>query len=147
LLPALAGANMIYGAGMVETGQTMDYGQLVIDNEFASLVKYVLGGIPVNDETLALDVIHEVGASKNFLSHEHTLKYMRTAQTYSDLIDRQTLENWEAEGQKDIHRKAWEKAKQILKNHQPEPLPKEVQTTLGSIVAETEDELGILQKG
>ena len=137
---------MIYGVGMIETGQTMDYGQLVMDNEFAGMIKYVLGGIPVNDETLALEAIHEVGASKDFLSHDHTLKHMRTAQTHSDLIDRQTLENWKLEGQLDIHRKAWEKAKQILRTHQPEPLPKDVQATIQSIVAETEDELGILKK-
>ena len=53
LLPALAGANVIYGLGNTETGVTMDYGQMVMDNELAEMVKFTLQGIPVNDETLA----------------------------------------------------------------------------------------------
>ena len=61
LLPALAGANLIYGLGMIEMGMTIDYGQMVMDNEFARMIKYVVQGIPVNDETLAVDVIHEIG--------------------------------------------------------------------------------------
>ena len=40
LLPALAGANLIYGLGMIESGMTFDYGQLVMDNEFAEMIKY-----------------------------------------------------------------------------------------------------------
>ena len=57
LLPALAGANLIYGLGMLESGVTMDYGQLVLDNEIARLIKYTVAGIPVNDETLAVEDI------------------------------------------------------------------------------------------
>ena len=66
MLPALAGANLIYGLGMIEMGMTIDYGQLVMDNEFARMIKHVVQGIAVNDETLAADVIHEIGVGKNF---------------------------------------------------------------------------------
>ena len=38
---------------MLEMGVTLDFGQLVLDNEFAGMIKHVLNGIPVNDETLA----------------------------------------------------------------------------------------------
>ena len=44
---------MVYGLGMLEMGVTLDFGQLVMDNEFAGMIKHVLNGIPVNDETLA----------------------------------------------------------------------------------------------
>jgi trimethylamine--corrinoid protein Co-methyltransferase len=98
LLPALAGANVIYGLGNTETGVTMDYGQMVMDNEFAEMVKFTLQGIAVNDETLAVDVIHEIGHSKDFLSHGHTMAHMRTAQTHPRLIDRRMRDDWEAAG-------------------------------------------------
>ena len=78
LLTALAGANLIYGAGMLESGMTIDYGQLVMDAEFARLIKYTVAGVPVNDVTLSLDVINDVGPFKDFLSHEDTLRHMRT---------------------------------------------------------------------
>jgi trimethylamine--corrinoid protein Co-methyltransferase len=52
LLPALAGANVIYGLGMLEMGITFDLTQLVLDHEFATMMLHSLQGIPVNDETL-----------------------------------------------------------------------------------------------
>ena len=61
----MAGANLIYGLGMIEMGMTIDYDQMVMDDEFAKMIKYVVQGIQVNDETLALDVIHEVGVGKS----------------------------------------------------------------------------------
>jgi trimethylamine--corrinoid protein Co-methyltransferase len=142
LLPALAGANLIYGLGMIEMGMTIDYGQLVMDNEFARMIKQVVQGIAVNDETLAVDVMHEIGVGKNFLSHDHTFKHMRS-QSQPKLIDRRTREDWEAGGKTDIYQRALEEARYILENHKPEPLPENVLTTIRSIVEESEAELGV----
>ena len=77
LLTALAGANLIYGAGMLDTAMTFDYGQLVLDAEIAGLIKYTVAGVPVDDVTLSLDVINDVGPFHDFLSHEDTLRHMR----------------------------------------------------------------------
>ncbi len=145
LLPALAGANLIYGLGMIEMGMTIDYGQLVMDNEFARMIKQVVGGIPVNDEALAVDVIHEIGIGKNFLSHPNTFKHMRS-QSQPKLIDRRTREDWEAGGRTDIYQRALEEARYILETHKPEPLPENVLAAMRSIVAESEAELGVGKK-
>ncbi len=145
MLPALAGANLIYGLGMIEMGMTIDYGQLVMDNEFARMIKQVVQGIAVNDETLAVDVMHEIGVGKNFLSHDHTFKHMRS-QSQPKLIDRRTREDWEAGGRTDIYQRALEEARYILENHKPEPLPENVLTTIRSIVEESEAELGVGKK-
>jgi trimethylamine--corrinoid protein Co-methyltransferase len=143
LLPALAGANVIYGLGNIETGVTMDYGQMVMDDELAEMVKFTLQGIPVNDQTLAVDVIHDIGHSKDFLGHDHTMAHMRTAQTHPHLIDRRMRVDWEAAGATSIYERSWEKAMDILENYQPEPLPDDVQKSLRSIVEETESEFGV----
>lgn len=142
LLPALAGANLIYGLGMIEMGMTIDYGQLVMDNEFARMIKHTLQGIPVNDETLAVDVIREVGIGKDFLSHETTFKHMRS-QSQPELIDRRTREDWLADGSKDLYQRALEEAKHILETHEPDPLSQEARTTIRSIVEDAEAELGV----
>jgi len=134
---------MIYGVGQLETGIVVDYGQLVIDDEFIGMVKYVLKGIPVNDETLAVDVIREIGPHGHFLAHDHTFKHMKTEQTHPDLIDRRVRQDWEAAGKKGLYDKAWEKARHILKTHQPEPLAPEVVANLRAIVDEAEKELGV----
>ena len=97
LLPALAGANLIYGLGMLESGVTIDYAQLVMDAEFARMVKFCVPGIPVTDETLSVDVIAEVGPFSDFLSHDDTYRGMR-GQSRSQLIDRRVREEWAAAG-------------------------------------------------
>ncbi len=141
-MPALAGANLIYGLGMIEMGMTIDFGQLVMDNEFAKMIKFLLRGIPVNDETLAVDVIREIGIGKNFLSHDATFKHMRS-QSQPKLIDRRMREEWEASGSKDIYERASEEARHILETHKPDPLPDDVLATIRSIVVKAEKELGV----
>lgn len=141
-MPALAGANLIYGLGMIEMGMTIDFGQLVMDNEFAKMIKFLLRGIPVNDETLAVDVIREIGIGKNFLSHDATFKHMRS-QSQPKLIDRRMREEWEASGSTDIYERASKEARRILETHKPDPLPDHVLATLRSIVVEAEKELGV----
>jgi trimethylamine--corrinoid protein Co-methyltransferase len=142
LLPALAGANLIYGLGMIEMGMTIDYGQLVMDNEFAKMIKHTVQGIAVNDETLAVDAIKEIGVGKDFLSHDSTYKHMKS-QSQPSLIDRTMREDWEAAGSRDIYQRALEEARFILENHKPDPLPDDVLATIRSIVEEAEEELGV----
>ena len=141
----MAGANLIYGLGMIEMGMTIDYGQMVMDNEFARMIKYLVQGIPVNDETLAVDVIKEIGIGKDFLSHGSTYQHMRT-QSQPKLIDRRMREDWEATGRKDIYQRSLEEARYILENHKPDPLPDDVLATMRSIVDDAEAELGLRQK-
>ena len=138
----MAGANLIYGLGMIEMGMTIDYGQLVMDNEFARMIKYTLQGIPVNDETLAVDVMHDVGPANDFLGHDHTFEHMQE-QSQPTLIDRRMREDWQASGSTDLHQRATQEARHILETHQPEPLPEEVLAKLRSIVEEAEEELGV----
>ena len=141
----MAGANLIYGLGMIEMGMTIDYGQLVMDNEFARMIKYLVQGIPVNDDTLAVDVIKEIGVGKDFLSHGSTYKHMRS-QSQPKLIDRRMREDWEATGSKDIYQRALEEARYILENYKPDPLPDDVRAAIRSIVEDAEAELGIRTK-
>jgi trimethylamine--corrinoid protein Co-methyltransferase len=116
-----------------------------MDNEFARMIKYIVQGIAVSDGTLAVDVIHEIGVGKNFLSHDHTFKHMRS-QSQPKLIDRRTREDWDAGGRTDLYQRALEEARYILENHKPEPLPADVLAAMRSIVEEAEAELGLGKK-
>jgi trimethylamine--corrinoid protein Co-methyltransferase len=138
----LAGINVVYGLGMLEMGVTIDFGQLVMDNEFAGMIKHVLNGIPVNDETLAVDVIHAVGPLKDFLGQKHTLKHMRS-QSQPQLIDRRRRSKWEELGKTDMYERASAKAREILETHKPDPLPDSVVSTIRSIIEDAEKELGV----
>ena len=91
----MAGANQIYGAGMIESGVTFDLGQLVMDNEIARMIKFTVGGIAVTDETMAVDDIARVGAFGDFLSLDATLRHMREL-SQPEVLDRRVREDWEA---------------------------------------------------
>jgi len=133
---------MIYGLGMLESGITFDFGQLVLDAEIARMIKHTIKGIEVNKNTLAVDVINEIGPSGNFLVHQHTLEHMRD-QSQPEFIDRTMRETWEKKGSLNTYDKATAKVRYILKNHRPDPLPDDILKKIRKIVVETEKELGI----
>jgi trimethylamine--corrinoid protein Co-methyltransferase len=142
LIPALAGADMIYGPGMLESGITFDFGQLVLDCEFIRMIRFALNGIAVNEGTIALDVLKEIGSQGDFLGHRHTFQHM-TEQSRSELMDRRNRAKWEKDGATDSYARALQKARHILENHRPEPLPDPAIREIRKIVRETEREMGV----
>jgi len=138
----LAGANLIYGAGMIESGVTFDFGQLVMDNEFAKMIKHAVAGIPVDDETLAVEDIAGVGPFGDFLSLDATLKHMREL-SQPEVLDRRVREDWEARGSRDLYTTCLEKARDVIREYVPEPVPDEVAARLHAIVEETDRAAGV----
>ena len=142
MLPALAGANLIFGAGMIESGITIDYAQLVLDDEIARMVKHVVAGIPVRDDTLLVDDIHRVGSFGDFLSLQSTFDHMRE-QSQPRLLDRRVREDWAADGATDARARALKRAQEILERHTPTALPDDVKAEIRDIVAAADRELGV----
>ena len=139
---ANAGTNLIYGAGMLDSGLIFSYAQLVIDNDIFKMVRKVMQGIHVDDETLALETIKSVGPGGDHLMQAHTMKYMRTLPSTPHLIQRGNYARWMGKGGKDMAQMAAEKAADILANHKPMPLSDQAKSALHSIVEEAtaEDE-------
>jgi trimethylamine--corrinoid protein Co-methyltransferase len=106
------------------------------------MIKHTIQGIPVTDETLAIDPIKEIGPGKDFLLHEHTFKYMKR-QSNPELIDRKMRAAWETAGATSAYDRAMDKVRYILENHKPDPLSEGVLEKIRSIVVETEKEMGI----
>lgn len=123
LLVALSGANFIHdAAGLMEFDLTASYEKVVIDNEILARTHRVLRGIEVTDDTIALDLMLEVGPGNDYLGQEHTVKYMRSEFTPYTVSDRERREKWEADGAKDASLRAKEVAKKILREHKPLPV-------------------------
>lgn len=139
LTAALAGTNLVYGLGMIESGVTFDYAQLVIDDEIARMVKFVVGGVRVDDEALAVDDIAAVGPFGDFLSLDATMRHMRET-SQPELIDRRAREDWEARGGSDMYARAKAKAKDLVESHRPEPLPADVLAEVRRIVDKADRE-------
>lgn len=140
----MAGVNVIYGLGMLESGITFDLAQLVWDHELAKMMLHTLQGVPVNDMTLAVDVIKEMGIGKDYMAHPTTFEHMRS-QSQVELIDRRTRDRWVDMGSKDAYQRAHDKMHEILDTYQPPQLSDEVLQKVRSIVVEAEKELGVYQ--
>ena len=129
---------MIYGLGMLEMGMTFGFGQLVIDDEIAGMVKRVVSGMSVDDEVMGVDLIKKVGIGGDFLTQRHSLKYVLQEQSQPRILDRRMRGAWEKRGSKDLLQVANERARELLQTHKPLPLPKGVEEELKRIVASAE---------
>jgi trimethylamine--corrinoid protein Co-methyltransferase len=140
LMNALAGINLMHDCGYLAGGSAGSMEMVVICNEVFDNVLRIVRGVDVNDETLAVDVIKEIGPEGSFLAHKHTLKHIRNELHIPALFDRRPEAEWAKMGRKATHQVAQERARQILKEHFPEPLPKDVQERLSLLVKEAERE-------
>jgi len=137
----LAGADVLYGAGDLGDGMAASFERLVIDNEICKALPFLVQGVKVSDETLALDVIHKVGPGGEYVSQKHTLEHFRKEYFYPELADTRSYEAWRKAGAKTLVEKAKEKAKEILRDHCPTPLDKDVQKEISNIIKKAEKEV------
>ena len=139
---ALAGGNLIMGGGSINSILTFDYAKMVIDHEMFRYIRKMIEGIQINEETLALDVIDQVGPGGNYLTHDHTFDHMREM-TPGGLFCRTGYEQWVDAGRQDMYERAREKATELLSSHEPAALPKGAAERMEEIVAAYEKEKGI----
>jgi trimethylamine--corrinoid protein Co-methyltransferase len=141
---ALAGANIVFGMGGLDHLLTIDYAKLIMDAELERMVMNVIGGIEVSDDSVALDVIHQVGPAGEFLTQQHTYDHMRDF-SQNNLYDRHARDVWAEQGAKNMTERAYEEARYIIENHKPKSLPQGAAEAMQTITAEYEAELGIRQ--
>jgi trimethylamine--corrinoid protein Co-methyltransferase len=135
ILEAMGGAQMAHDVGYLEGGKCNSIEQIVICDELIHYVKRYLAPIEVSEETLALDLIDEIGPSGDFLGADHTRQHYRE-DWYPKLFDRRPYEAWAAAGGKSLRQRAHEKALHLLESHRPEPLPGDILARLDEIVAQ-----------
>lgn len=141
MVDALAGGNIVHDLGYLESGLSGSLAQLVICNEIVGWIEAFMKGIEINDETLALDLIDEIGPDGQFLDSDHTMRHFRE-RWYPELIERDNYDNWLAKGGKSLAERAAERVEEILAEHKPEPLPKDVARAVHAIVERAEAQYG-----
>jgi trimethylamine--corrinoid protein Co-methyltransferase len=142
--PALAGANMISGPGMMDYESCVSYEKIVIDAEILGMAKRLIAGIDGRQTPIALDIMQEVGHKGEFLRHPHTMKWFRE-ELYvpSEVIDRDTLEAWEKKGSKSTRERAQERVDELISNYQPSIMSDDVQKELRDITTAAASEFGM----
>jgi trimethylamine--corrinoid protein Co-methyltransferase len=140
ITPALAGADIMSGVGTLDSGLAGSLELAVIDDEIISLLKQIVGGVPVDDETLAFAVMQNVIPGDGvFLSELHTVEQMRRGALWLPGISER--EGGSAGGGEGVLARARARAREILATHQVEPLPEDVSRHLDEIMARARREL------
>lgn len=121
---------------------TVSYSQLVMDTEMAEMMLHALPGIVVNDETLSVDIIKEIGPRGDFLSHRNTYENMHIHST-PELIDRLTRDRWIEDGCRDMDKRALEKAKKLIQEWKPEPVSAEALKRVRAVINAAEKDYGV----
>jgi trimethylamine--corrinoid protein Co-methyltransferase len=129
----LAGSHLVHDLGYLESGLSGSLAQLVICDELISWLRMSMSEVEISDETLALDLIDEVGPDGHFTETDHTLAHFRE-RWYPVLIERYDYQSWLARGGQDLGGRAAARVDEILDGHQSEPLPTAVQKHLRDIV-------------
>jgi trimethylamine--corrinoid protein Co-methyltransferase len=129
-------SDMLSGVGLLDGSRVWSCEQMLLDCEIFSIVHQMMNGLPVNHETLALDVIHAVGPGGHFLKQRHTRDHMR-ALWLPHFLDRRPYQEWEQQrdGARDWARA---QAQHILQTHQPDPLDPALAAELGRIIRAAE---------
>jgi len=129
-------SDMLLGVGLLHGSRIWSFAQMLMDCEIYDMVWHMMKGIEVTAETIALDVVDEVGPAGNYLAQKHTQKNMRNLWV-PKYMDRRTYNEWETkqDGAADW---ATDEARRILENHQPEKLDDDLADELQSIIAAIE---------
>jgi len=136
LMATIVMSDMLLGVGLLDGSRIWSFEQMIMDCEIYDIICKMMEGIVVNDETLALDAIRDVGAGGNFLTQKHTRKHMQNL-WLSTLMDRRPYDVWKEkrDGARDWAR---ERAKQILHTHKPQPLDTKLIQELVKIIESVE---------
>ena len=138
LFPALNGANIVHDIGFMDAGMQGSLQLMAIADDLLGWIRAATVGVPVTEETLALDVVDELGPDGDYLSHDHTYRHYKDAY-YSKLADRRIYSAWEADGSTTMAERAAQKVDEILENHNPQPLPDEIRQALRIYVRQAQE--------
>ena len=136
---ALSAGDLCHDVGYTESGLTGSILQAVMMDEAIGYSRRITRGIEVNEDTLAVDVIHNVGPNGHYLREEHTRRYYKNEFWYPNLCDRRNYEEWEMMGQTTMKERVIARTRDILATHRPSPIKPETEEAIQKVLAEAEE--------
>lgn len=136
---ALTGGDLCHDVGYTESGLTGSGFQLVMMDEAIGYARRITRGIEVNDETLAVDVIHNVGPNGHYLYEKHTHRHYKTEFWYPNLCDRRNYEEWVEMGETRMRDRVITRARDILATHKASSIKSETEKAIQEALEAAED--------
>jgi trimethylamine--corrinoid protein Co-methyltransferase len=123
---------MLLGCGFLHGSRIWSFSEMMMDCEIFSIVHKMMEGIVVNEETLALQAVANVGPGGHYLAQKHTRNHVREI-FRPEFMDRRPYGEWETK-KDDARDWALAKARRILKEHQPDPLDSKISMEMERII-------------
>jgi trimethylamine--corrinoid protein Co-methyltransferase len=136
---ALSGGDLCHDVGYTESAMTGSVFQLAAMDEAIGYSRRITRGVEVNDDTLAVDVIHNVGPNAHYLRQQHTRRYYKNEFWYPNLCDRRNYEEWSMMGKTTMRDRTIARVRDILATHQPSPIKPETEKVIAQVLEEAED--------
>ena len=144
IMAALAGVNMVSGAGMLDFESCQSCEKLVIDAEIIGMAKRLIAGIEARDEPIALTLVRKLGHRADYLAQTHTLKWFKEEQYIpSAVIDRSSLGGWKRKGARTAFERAADRVNQLLATYEPSPISDKLRAELRHIATKAAQKFGM----
>ena len=144
IVAALAGVNMVAGAGMMDFESCQSCEKLVIDAEIIGMAKRLIAGVEVRDEPIALDLMRKMGHRGDYLGQRHTLEWFGEEQYIpSAVIDRGSLEAWKKGGRKTAWERARDRVNSLLEVYELSPMSDDLRGELRAITLGAAETFGM----
>jgi trimethylamine--corrinoid protein Co-methyltransferase len=136
---ALTGGDLCHDVGYTESGLTGSILQTVMMDEAIGYARRITRGIEVNEDTLAVDVIHDVGPNGHYLREPHTRRHFKSEFWYPNLCDRRNFEEWEMMGKTTMRERVIARTHEILSSHTPSSVKAETEQAIADVLAAAEE--------
>lgn len=135
----LTAGDLCHDVGYTESGMTGSILQAAMMDEAIGYTRRITRGIEVNDNTLAVDVIHNVGPNGHYLYEKHTHDHYKTEFWYPNLCDRRNFEEWTEFGATPMRERVVARVQEILATHQSSPVKPETEQAIQQVLEAAED--------
>jgi len=132
LMALLSGANLIHDVGFTEAANSASLELIVATDEYIDMLRRIMSGIEISPETLALDVVDQVGVDGNYFGEDHTFNHFREV-WQPGLFNRGNYEQWTDANGMLMGDRANYRVKEILEEHKPKPLAPELISELDAM--------------
>jgi trimethylamine--corrinoid protein Co-methyltransferase len=144
LMAALAGVNMISGAGMLDFESCQSLEKLVIDAEIIGMTKRLIAGMELREKPIALSLMRQMGHRGEYLGHPHTLQWFQKELYFpSQIIDRGSQDSWKSKGGKTTFERARDEVRRLMGKFEPSGLAPEVRDELRRITGRAANQYGM----
>ena len=115
--------------------------KFVVDAEQCAMAYRMAEGVKWHDFDEALSAVRDIGPGGHYLGHKHTYENFEAAFFMPELLDNNSIEQWQAEGSKDITQRALEHAKKLLNDYVEPKLDQAKDEELLAYIAKREEEI------